>query len=411
MINYLHGAKLIKNYKFPLVEDTFGKEEIDACISTLKSGQITMGKKVRKFESDFAKYLGVKYAVFCNSGSSANLLSIAMLTNKNSKYYLPPRSKIAVPAVCWSTSVAPIIQLGFQPILVDVNPLTLNLSIKSLKNVISNHDVRALMLVHILGNSTNLDELLPIVKKSNITLIEDTCESLGSEYKDKKLGTIGKFGTFSFYFSHHLTTIEGGMIVTNEKSEWDILKSIRAHGWSREYSNRVQIEKRNILIDPRFLFINLGYNVRPTEINASCGLVQLKKLNKMNLNRVNNVTRIKLAFQENKKWKEQLIFPMVEKDIRPVWFGFPIIINPKIKKNIRLIVKKLKNDGIDTRPIVSGNMAIQPMLKDYIGKKDGTFPGAQIINDYGIFIGCHTKNLESNEIKWLVEKVLDAVEQ
>ena len=168
----LRGVKLNTKTRFPLVENTFGKEELRACVSTLKSGQITMGEKVREFEGKFAKYLGVKYAVFCNSGSSANLLSISMLTNTNSKFYLPPKSKIGVPAVCWSTSIAPIIQLGFTPVLIDVDPKTLNMSVESFEKTLKKHQIKALMLVHVLGNSTNLNALLPILKRNNIILID-----------------------------------------------------------------------------------------------------------------------------------------------------------------------------------------------------------------------------------------------
>jgi len=240
-----------------------------------------MGNKVELFEKEFAKYIGSKYAVMVNSGSSANLLSMAVATNYLRSNKLNIGDKILIPAICWSTSVWPIIQMGLIPVFVDIDPLTLNMDINDCKKKITK-EVKGIVSVHILGNCTNMDELMKIVRQHNLFLMEDTCESLGSKYKNKYLGTFGDFGTYSFYYSHHITTIEGGMVTCNSDEDYELLKCLRSHGWSRHCKNKEKYEKENPDIDPRFLFINVGYNLRPMEIQGAMGLIQLAKLEQKN---------------------------------------------------------------------------------------------------------------------------------
>ena len=295
---------------FPLVDSSYDNQEIINCIATLLSGQLTMNERVRTFEKVFSDYCGAPYGVMVNSGSSANLLALSAITNPLRRVHLKPGDRVAIPAVCWSTSLWHIVQMGLVPVLVDEDPYTLNLSIASLKKAMTTHDIKAIMIVHILGNATDLESLLAIADENRMLLIEDTCESLGTQFKSQMLGTFGAFGTFSFYFSHHMTTIEGGMILVKSEEDYDLLKCLRAHGWSREQSNRDSLEKRNTRIDSRFLFINLGYNVRPMEIQAAFGLEQIKRLDQMNHHRRENVTRIQQAFRRHPEWSEQFIFPV-----------------------------------------------------------------------------------------------------
>jgi len=316
-------------FRFPLVSNTFSDSEISSGMDTLRSGQLTMGKKVSQFETEFSKYLNVNHSVMVNSGSSANLLVFSAITNQTRKRHLKNGDRVAVPAVCWSTSIWPIIQTGLIPVMVDVDPATLNMSLSSLKDAVARHNIKAIMMVHVLGNSTDIAELEEIVKDNNLILMEDTCEALTSMYTDQYLGTLGDFGTFSFYFSHHMTTIEGGMIVTKNLEDLDLLKCLRTHGWCREQSNVKELEENNPHIDPRFLFINLGYNVRPMEIQASFGLEQIKHLDIMSKNRRENVTKIKESFYHHQDWNNQLIFPTSAPDIDPCWFGFPFLLTKK----------------------------------------------------------------------------------
>ncbi len=398
--------------EFPLVDSSYDNQEIINCMATLLSGQLTMSVKVRAFEEQFARHCGSPYAVMVNSGSSANLLAVSALTNPLRKNHLQPGDKVAVPAVCWSTSLWPIVQMGLIPVLVDVDPGTLNLSIPSLKRALTLHRLKGVMMVHILGNSTDMKALLEIVAQERLVLIEDTCESLGSTFDGKALGTLGDFGTFSFYFSHHMTTIEGGMILAKTEEDYDLLKCLRAHGWSREQSNRTALEEQNSHIDPRFLFINLGYNVRPMEIQAAFGIEQLKRLDEMNAHRRANVASIRTAFKAHSAWKNQLHFPEATRGLDACWFGFPFLIDPAIKVDYKKLTQNLLQRGVDTRPIVSGNMALQPAVRHFnIDLSLGPFEGAQKIHDRGLFIGCHARPIADSTIGRLAELVLNCVQE
>ena len=396
--------------KYPLVDPTYDNIEINKSIEVLKSGQLTMGPLVKKFENNFSKFVGASYSLMVNSGSSANLLAFSAITNPARKNHLRPGDRVAIPAVCWSTSLWPIIQTGLVPVLIDVDPKTLNLSLYSLKKAILKDNIKAIMMVHVLGNSTEIDEMLDIVKNNNIILIEDTCESLGSKYKDDFLGTIGEFGTFSFYFSHHMTTIEGGMIICKNMEDYDLLKCLRTHGWSREQSNKEKLEKENRNIDPRWLFINIGFNLRPTEIQATFGIEQIKRLDIMNNNRRENVRKLRRTFMTNSMWENQLAFPKATKDLDPCWFGFPFLVKRKL--NMRQLTENLFTHGIETRPIISGNIAIQPALKLFnVDLSMGPFVGAQEIHDRGLFVGCHSKLLDDEKVDFLVKAVLKGIDK
>jgi CDP-6-deoxy-D-xylo-4-hexulose-3-dehydrase len=392
------------------VDSSYDNKEILNCIGILLSGQLTMGPRVKEFESEFSKFVGAPYSVMVNSGSSANLLVCSAITNPARTRHLAPGSKVAVPAVCWSTSLWPIVQMGLVPVLVDVDPETFNLSISSFKSSLHKHDIKALMMVHVLGNSTQMGELLDLVKENDLILVEDTCESLGTKYRGKYLGTFCDFGTFSFYFSHHMTTIEGGMIIAKNKEDYDLLKCLRTHGWSREQSNKEELESRYKHIDPRFLFINMGYNLRPMEIQAAFGLEQIKRLEMMNACRCENVKKLKRAFLGHSLWKSQLHFPLPTIDLDPCWFGFPFLIKQELKGGRKKFTRDLLKRGIDTRPIISGNMALQPAIKIFnVDLSMGPFAGAQLIHERGFFVGCHSKPLDDERIYQLVTTVLENV--
>jgi len=345
-----------------------------------------------------------------NSGSSANLLAVSALVNPARNRRLAPGDQVAVPAVCWSTSLWPLVQMGLCPVLIDVEPSTLNLSIQSLLRAIESHSIRAVMMVHILGCSTDLPALRRIVEEHDLLLVEDTCESLGSTQNGRWLGTLGDFGTFSFYFSHHMTTIEGGMVIGKTQEDEDLLRCLRSHGWSREQSNREDIERDNPDIDPRFLFINLGYNVRPMEIQAAFGSEQLRRLDAMNSHRRENVRRLREALRGHPLWEDQLLFPTPSSGLDPCWFGFPFLVSDSTRFDNRVFTRRLLERGIDTRPIVSGNMALQPAMRHVpVDLSLGPFHGTQTIHERGVFMGCHAKPLEEPQIQWLADSVLQVL--
>lgn len=399
------------DHSFPLVDSSYDNQEILRCIETMLSGQLTMGQRVHEFEREFAAQIGAPYAVMVNSGSSANLLAVSAVINPLRVRRLNRGDHVAVPAVCWSTSLWPLVQLGLKPVLIDVNPSTLNMSIDSLQAAMEQFPIKAVMMVHVLGNSTDMGALLDIVEREALLLIEDTCESLGSSFKRQALGTIGDFGTFSFYFSHHMTTIEGGMVVARTLEDYDLLRCLRAHGWSREQSNRSKLESNNPEIDPRFLFVNLGFNVRPMEIQAAFGLEQLKRLDEMNDQRKKNAVLMRKTFECNPKWHSQLHFPEAPPHIDACWFGFPFIIAPSLPLNYSKFTSLLMDSNIDTRPIVSGNMDLQPAVRLFdIDRSLAPFSGAQIVHERGVFIGVHAKPISTDRMEWLADRVLVALE-
>ena len=393
--------------KYPLLSNAFTNEDINKGIKVIKSKNITMSKITLKFEKKFARKLGVKYALMTNSGSSANLLAISALINPLNKKKLNKNDEILIPAVCWSTSLWPIIQNNLKPVFVDVDLDTFNIDIKNLEKKISKK-TKAIMLIHVLGTCSNMTKLMQIAKKNKLIVIEDTCESLGAKFNKKLLGTFGKFGTFSFYYSHQITSGEGGMVVCNNKKDYNILKSMRSHGWSRNTHFHNYYKKKYKKIDERFIFIGPGYNLRPTEVQAAIAHNQFNRLDKLIKIKNDNRNKLISSFIHHSKWKNQFIFVNPEKKIKPSWFGLPILINKKYLNNKNEFLNYLTNNNIENRPIISGNFLNQPASKLYkfkYNKKD--FHNSQEIEKRGFFIGLHTQPISANTIKLLVDLMLN----
>ena len=390
-------------FDYPLIESTYGKEEVIAMMKTLTSNKLTMGKKVLEFEKKFAKYVGSKYAIMVNSDSSANLLAMAVATNYLRENKLVPGDKVIVPNICWSTSVWPIIQMNLQPVFVDVDSKTMNMDIDDLKRKIT-PDVKGIVAVHILGNSTNMSELMKIVEENNLFLMEDTCESLGSKYNNKVLGTFGDFGTYSFYYSHHITTVEGGMVVCNKESDFELLKCLRAHGWTRYLKNKKELEEKYKNVDPRFLFVNVGYNFRPMEIQGAMGLVQLSKLDVKNQNRIWNHAHITKRIINDPRNNDTFSTPIAYNNCKPAWFALPFIINEKFTNKYNDFLQYLTNKKVENRPIVTGNFTRQPIF-DFlnINVNPEDYKGSEILHKRGFFIGLSCEKISEERINNLVE--------
>lgn len=380
---------------FPLSEITYDHNEINSMIDVLLSEQLTMGRNVEKFEKEFAEFIGSNYAIMVNSGSSANLLAMAVLSNFKFENGFVKGDKVIVPTICWSTSVWPIIQMGLEPVFVDIDIKTLNADVDKIQELLeTDNKIRGMVVVHILGNTTNMNKLMQLKNKYNLILMEDTCESLGSKYNNKNLGTFGECGTYSFYFSHHITTIEGGMVVTDNFNTYELLKCLRSHGWSRGITSH-----NNNSLDNRFCFINVGYNLRPMEIQAAMGSVQLKKLSKFQENRKSNYERILCSLKERNS--NILTSFTKEPSSLPAWFALPFIINSKYEKEDYL--KYLEKNNISTRPIVTGNFARQPVFKDLNMNVDpAIFVNAELIHKQGFFIGLPSNLMTDAKIERLV---------
>jgi len=398
---------MIKKLKYPLLSNAFSKSDIRCGLNVLSSKYITMSKITRNFEKQFAKKLGCKYALMTNSGSSANLLAVSAIINPMFKNKLKAGDEVLIPAVCWSTSLWPIVQNNLKPVFVDVELDTFNMSIESLKKKITSR-TRAIICVHVLGTSTYMNQIQNLIKNKKILLIEDTCESLGAKFNNKYLGTFGEFGTFSFYYSHQITSGEGGMIVCNNSYNYNILKSLRSHGWSRETNFHSFYKKKFKKMDDRFLFINSGYNLRPTDIQAAIAHNQFKRLNKFITIRNYNRKKIIEKVKNNKKWNNQFYFINHSKMIKPSWFGLPILIKNKFLNKKKKFLDHLTKCGVENRPILSGNFTNQPATKLYnLNSKKLVFANAQKVENLGFFIGLHTKKISNEIAEYISESLLN----
>ena len=398
-VNKALRIKEIKRSKhlFPLKDSTFRNKDLIEGIKVIFSKDVTMSKVTKKFEKTFSKKIKTPYSLMVNSGSSANLLAFQCLINPYRKKRLKKGDEVLVPSICWPTSFWPIIQSGLKPVFVDVDRENFNIDLKDLKKKISKK-TKALMLVHVLGVSTNMDKLMKIIKKNRIILIEDTCESIGAKYKNKFLGTFGDFSTFSFYFSHQISSVEGGMICCKNQQDEDIIKSLRSHGWVKDLSNQRQIEKQFKDINKSFFFINSGFNFRPTDIQAAIGLSQFNSLN--NFIKIRKVNRNKIIkkIMTDKRWNNQVRFVEKNDNIEPSWFGLAMLFNKKFKHKKNLILNKLDKLGIENRPIISGNFLKQPALRKYnINQKSKNFPNANHVHEYGLFVGLKNKIMSQIE--------------
>ena len=388
--------------KYPLGFNTWGNNEINEIKKVLKSGNFVMGKKVRAFEKKFAKHFKSKHAIMVNSGSSANLLMLTLIRYfpeflKKKKIKNP---NIIVPAVGWSTSYFPISQNGFKLKFIDINIKTLNLDEDKLKKAIDKNTI-AILSINLLGNPCNYEKINKIVKKNNLILLEDNCESLGATFNKKYCGTMGLMGTHSLFFAHHMQTMEGGMILTNNKKISDILRSLRAHGWARDLSPENKIyKKKNDDFKDKFKFITPGYCVRPLEIEAAAGLVQLKKLKNFLKIRIENSKIFKELFG-NKSWCE---IQQEENKSKSSWYGFNILLKNKLKNKRDKIIKKLKKNKIEIRPTMTGNFLKNPVIKYLNHDVYGKLTNSNNVEKNGFFVGNYPKNL-SRELK-LVYKII-----
>lgn len=391
----------MKKISYPLLKDAFSKSDLMAAQKVIKTGQLTMSKITKNFELEFAKKIGSKYALMVNSGSSANLLATFAACNPYRKNIFRKGDEAIIPSLCWSTSLWPLVQAGLKPVFVDVDPKTLNLGIEDIIKSITKK-TKLIMAVHVLGGCTDMKKLTQITKKKKIILIEDTCESLGSTFNKKKLGTFGDFGTYSFYYSHQISSAEGGMVVCNNYNDYSILHSLRSHGWTRD----LKVEKKFNKSDKRFIFYNMGFNLRPTDITASIGRNQLKRIKTFQIQRSWNRKKIIDTIKQSKLWKNQFSFQEIHEKCDPSWFGLPIMINKKYSKYKNKFIEYLEKSGIETRPIISGNFANQPAIKKFnLNKKNKKFPNAQIIEDSGFFIGLHTKKITTKEVNYLTSRL------
>jgi CDP-6-deoxy-D-xylo-4-hexulose-3-dehydrase len=382
---------------YPLAADTFSDDEIEAVRAVLASRRLTMGERVREFESAFAEWTGATQAVMVQSGSSANLLLVdAMLRRTGVEAPWRPGDEILVPALAWPTTVWPLAQLGLVPVFVDIEPRTLSIAIDSAESALSER-TKGMMLIHVLGRAAPIDEAVRFCQRHRLVLLEDVCESLGAHVARRHVGTFGVAGTFSCYFSHHISTVEGGVIVTSDGALADDLRSLRSHGGVRDRSDRAAWAARYPGFDDRFLFALGGYNVRPTEIQAAIGIVQLRKLPTMLERRESLARDVRDWIAGSSPWLELLGTECLPADDRPrdprerehSWMMLPFRLAPAAPLSRDRLRRHLEDRGVETRPLIAGNLARHPAVRLFQTRSARSLHEADELLARGLMIGCH----------------------
>lgn len=363
--------------KLNLAFSTWDAAEIKAMKEVIESGDFTMGNRVDEFEKQFSKQIGRKYSVMVNSGSSANLLIIASLVIQGK---LKPGDEIIAPAVSWSTTFLPLQQYGLKVKFIDIDIDTLNIDLAVLEGAISNN-TKAIMLVNLLGNPINIDKLNEIIDAEKIILIEDNCESLGASFNNKNAGTFGYMSSHSFFFSHHISTMEGGMVSVDNEEDYYTLQSLRAHGWTRELPLNSELhQKSDDSFYEMFNFILPGYNLRPLEMSGAIGLEQLKKLD----NFIDIRRRNAKFFQEIMSDKDDIL---IQKETgNSSWFGFSMI-NQNRSISPSIFRKNVSNLGFEIRPIVAGNFTRNKVISFFDYEIFGDLKNSNHLHENGLFIG------------------------
>lgn len=368
---------------YPLATSSWDQKEIEAIQNVIKDGMFSMGPKVAECERDFADFVKSKYCVMASSGSTANLIMVAALFYRKNNP-LKRGDEVIVPAVSWSTTYYPLHQYGLKLKFVDVDLNTLNFDLKALEAAIT-PNTRLIMAVNLLGNPNDFNHIKTLIKDKNIELIEDNCESMGATLGQKQAGTFGSMGTFSCFFSHHISTMEGGFVVTDDEELYHILLCLRAHGWTRNLpkQNHVTGTKSDNAFVESFKFVLPGYNVRPLEMSGAIGIQQIQKLQQfVDVRRQNAETFVELF-----KNDENLI---IQKEIgESSWFGFSFVIREGSKIDRLRLIDYLTEAGVECRPIVTGNFAKNDVLKWFDYEIHGHLKNADRVDEHGFFVGNH----------------------
>jgi CDP-6-deoxy-D-xylo-4-hexulose-3-dehydrase len=382
--------------KIDLVQDTIDNKDIDSLISWLSTyPRLTKGPMTLEFEKQWSEWIGTKYSIFVNSGSSANLLMIYALKVLNKL----KNNKICVPSLSWATDLAPILQFDLTPVLVDANLENLSVDLNHLESVFQKESPAAMILVSVLGLSPDMDKIVELCEKYDVILIEDNCESQGTSYKGKRLGNFGLMSSFSTYFGHTMSTIEGGVITTNDEEIYHTLLQLRSHGWSRD----LPVEKQKILQDEwdcddfsnLYTFFIPGFNLRSTDLQAQIGINQLAKID-----------RIIEKRNENFKYYQELLsphvwFPKETLESFTANFAIPVILKSKQQK--QQLIEDLLENNISCRPLISGSMGSQPFYKKIYGEY--ILPNCSVIDERGIYVPNHPQ-MEKEDIERICKIIL-----
>lgn len=369
--------------RYPLGIATYGAEEVGAAMDVLLSDRLTMGERVAQFEREFATFIGARHAVMVNSGSSANLLAFSVLCSPLTPGHLKAGDEVILPALCWPTTVSPLALMGLVPVFVDIDPGTLCIDARAAEAAIT-EKTRAILPIHVLGNAAPMEALRELALRHNLKIVEDCCEGLGTTLNGKCAGTFGAAGTFSFFYSHQLNTIEGGMLVTDSDEVADLARVLRTYGWARPSKRHDALSKAHPEIDSRFLFLAAGFNFRPTEIQAAFGSVQLAKLGQFNDRRATNAGL----------WNARLAkYPSLVETTRTAggcghtWFYYPFLVKEDAPFTREELMQHLESSGIETRVILTGNFARQPAADGLRHRIHGSLDNVESIMRRGLMWG------------------------
>jgi len=372
-----------------LATSSWDDKEYAAIDRVIRSGMFTMGPEVAQFERDFAEAMGARHAVMVNSGSSANLLIVAALRYHSSNP-IPVGAEIIVPAVSWSTTYYPLHQYGLRQKFVDIDRATLNYDLAALADAITD-ETRAIMVVNLLGNPNDFTKIKEIIGTRDIILIEDNCESLGARFDGRFAGTFGIAGSYSAFFSHHISTMEGGLVTTDDEELYHIMLSVRAHGWTRNLpkTNLVTGTKSDDAFEESFRFVLPGYNLRPLEMSGALGQEQIRKLGMIVSERRRNAVIFREVLSHYSALKAQAEIG------ESSWFGFSMVLDETSSVSREQLVAALDAEKIETRPIVAGNFAKNEVVRKHMEHAiHGELTNADNIDRNGLFIGNHHFPLE-----------------
>lgn len=390
------------------------EEEMINIVDATLDFWITLGAYAQKLETGLARFLGIREVILVNSGSSANLIALTSLLSDQLENRLMPGDEVITPAVTFPTTLTPILQNGLIPVMVDCELGTYNIDPNLLEEAIS-PKTRALFIPHTLGNPCEMDRMMALCSKYNLFLIEDVCDALGAKYDGKLVGTFGHFGTLSFYPAHHITMGEGGAVFTNDKNLAKIARSVRDWGrdcWCQgEASPKGACGKRfdwkidglSADHDHRYVYSNIGYNLKPTDLQAAMGLAQLKKANSFIQKRRENFNKL---YQGLKRYEDVFILPRWSEKAEPSWFAFPITIRPSAKFSRRELLVFLENANIETRLIFAGNILRQPAFKNIEHRVIGRLENSDLVMSHAFFIGVYPGITEE-----MIEYVLGKFEE
>ena len=371
--------------QFPLATSSWDDAEYQAMHDVIASGQFSMGPKVQACEERFAAYAGTRFAVMCNSGSSANLLMIAALRfTANPALRLDRGDEVIVPAVSWSTTYSPLEQYGLHLRFVDIDLETLNFDLAALEAAVTPR-TRAIFCVNLLGNPNDFAAIKALADRHGLVLLEDNCESMGAAFNGRKTGSFGVMGSQSCFFSHHISTMEGGLVTTDDEELYHLMLSLRAHGWTRQLpvENRIVGHKLDDPFEESFRFVLPGYNLRPLEMSGAIGVEQVAKLPRL----IGERRRNGALFQQRMADHPDLL---IQREVgESSWFGFSLVIRPGSDLTRSALMQRLDALGFEYRPIVSGNFARKEVVRYFDHSIAGDLKNADHIDAHGLFIGNH----------------------